>query len=437
MDIQLIVFPSVMSQLIDPFENVCQVHSLTLKQVLNFLCRFPALEGGRAVPSQEYGQESQRSHGALASRGGGSGLATTSRGHSSRRNSNPNLDDTFMSLEDLAPMAMQKIEALALEGLKIQSDMAEEEAPYMVDPLSWQEMAALEGGSASRRRGGKSGGISSLEGVTAMRLLEGGNAETSGSDDDGLGMAISLDEWMRLDAGVYDENETNDNTMALLATHQANHGEIVPGKQKNNEWSKGGADATNLKGGLMGDTLTLAMLVQLRDPLRNYEPVGAPMMALVQAERVMVPPTPKVRLGRRISLKGNSEDSDEESNAPTQPQFKITEVTISGMQNSEESANEKQKPAGWGNQKQLQSGSRWLAASGMGKATKHPVLQSRSKAGPLVPAASSKPASSTVKADSMWSISSKTGSKWGAPAAAKTRNPDVAMAKVGWFGRKK
>lgn len=421
--------------LINLFENVCRLNSWTSKHILNILCRFPALEGGRAVPSLEYGQESQRSHGALASRGGGSGLATTSRGHSSRRNSNPNLDDTFMTLEDLAPMAMQKIEALALEGLKIQSDMAEEEAPYMVDPLSWQEMTALEGGSASRRRGGKSGGISSLEGVTAMRLLE-GSAETSGSNDDGLGMAISLDEWMRLDAGVYDENETNDNTMALLATHQANHGEIVPGKQKNNEWSKGGADATNLKGGLMGDTLTLAMLVQLRDPLRNYEPVGAPMMALVQAERVMVPPTPKVRLGRRISLKGNSEDSDEESNAPTQPQFKITEVTISGMQNSEASANEKQKPASWGNQKQVQSGSRWLAASGMGKATKHPVLQSRSKVGPLVPA-SSKPASSTVKADSMWSISSKTGSKWGAPAAPKTRNPDVAMAKVGWFGRKK
>lgn len=35
------------------------------------------------------------------------------------------------------------------------------------------------------------------------------------------------------------------------------------------------------------------MLVQLRDPLRNYEPVGQPMLAMVQAERVLSAPAPR------------------------------------------------------------------------------------------------------------------------------------------------
>ena len=43
----------------------------------------------------------------------------------------------------------------------------------------------------------------------------------------------------------------------------------------------------------MGDKLTLAMLVQLRDPLRNYEPVGQPMLAMVQAERVLSAAAPR------------------------------------------------------------------------------------------------------------------------------------------------
>lgn len=398
-------------------------------------CRYPALEGGQPGLVREYGEQAYSGQGALSTRGD-SGLATTSRGGSQRRNrGNPNLgDDTFTSLQDLAPMAMQKIEALALDGLKVQADMAEDEAPYMVEPLSWFEMRAIEGGPM-KRKGGKPGEISRLDGVTAMRLLEGGSTELGGSDD-GLSMAISLDEWMRLDAGVYDEHETTVNTGALLAAHQANHGDMVVGKQKDGDqgaWGrlgdKQGSDATNLKGGFMGDTLTLAMLVQLRDPLRNYEPVGAPMMALVQAERVMLPP--KVKLGRRISIKGNTED-DDDIDVPSQPQFKIMDVTMSGLRTKEETVTDERKQIGWGNQKQQQSGSRWLVASGMAKTAKHPVLQS--KAAPsATPVVQSKP----TKADSLWSISSKPGSKWGAPAAAKTRNPDVAIGRTGWFGRKK
>jgi hypothetical protein len=53
---------------------------------------------------------------------------------------------------------------------------------------------------------------------------------------------------------------------------------------------------------MMGDKLTLAMLVQLRDPLRNYEPVGQPMLAMVQAERVLQQAPPQRRTKRQARL---------------------------------------------------------------------------------------------------------------------------------------
>ncbi|CAM6021551.1 unnamed protein product [Sphagnum balticum] len=348
-------------------------------------------------------------------------MAATTRGSSSKRNRNEVgrlSEDAFMSLEDLAPMAMQKIEALALEGLKVQSDMAEHEAPFSVDPLSWQEMMALEGG-----------------GNSVMGLLEEGSNEASGnSDDDALmSMAISLDEWMRLDAGMYDETEMSQSSMALVAGHHNLHKDIIAvGNQKGRRVK---ADASDLKGGFMGDTLTLAMLVQLRDPLHNNEPVGAPMMALVQAERLMVPP--KARIGRRISMKGNTEDDDYPDGPPSQPRFKIIEVTLSGLKTSEE-ASDKKKLLSWGSQKQQQSGSRWLVANGMAKSTKqHPVLQSK----PALVSTSTKtgPTSKVQKADSLWSISSKPQgavSKWSTAASSKTRNPDVSFGKKN-FGKRK
>ncbi|CAK9200247.1 unnamed protein product [Sphagnum troendelagicum] len=347
-------------------------------------------------------------------------MAATARGSSGKCNSSKAgslSEDAFVSLKDLAPMAMQNIEALALEGLKVQSDMAEHEAPFSVDPLSWQEMMALEGG-----------------GNSAIGLLEEGSKEASGNSDDALmSMAISLDEWMRLDAGVYDETEMSQSSMVLLASHHNIQKDVLAvGNQKGR---RDKADASDLTGGFMGDTLTLAMLVQLRDPLHNNEPVGAPMMALVQAERVMLPP--KARIGRSISMKGNTEDDDEPDATSPQPQFKIIEVTMSGLKTSEE-AFDKKKLLGWGNQKQQQSGSRWLLANGMAKNTKqHPVLQSK----PASVATSTKTGSTSKggKGDSLWSISSKqqgAGSKWSTAASSKTRNPDISFGKS-FFSKRK
>jgi hypothetical protein len=447
-------------------------------------CRYAAIEGGHSPYSLEYPQDDSRSLGTLASRTGSS-LSTTSAGRTNMRQTNPNMgDDTFMSLEDLAPMAMQKIEALALEGLKIQADMAEEEAPYVVEPFSSQERPRIEGAYGTKLRGRKSE-VNYLEDSTSMRVSEDGGAEDSGIGDD-LSMAISLDEWMRLDAGLVDDNDITGNTMALVAAHQATHGNIVPsnlGKQggKQNE------DGTNEKTA-MGNTITLAMLVQLRDPLRNFEPIGAPMMALVQAERVVVPPMPKLRFSKQISLRGNNERYDDGSEARPQPLFKITDVTLSGLKLSEETANDKKNQIAWGNPKQQQSGSRWLVASGMSKNTKNaiksnpkpfskstsapfskstPATFSKStpapfsktapapfqksttapfqksnpapfqKSNPVVPPEQPSASTKSSKIDSLWSLSAKLGSRWGG-SASKTRNPDVAMpTKTGWFGRKK
>ncbi|KAJ7550788.1 hypothetical protein O6H91_07G118300 [Diphasiastrum complanatum] len=325
-------------------------------------------------------------------------------------------DEDIVSLDDLAPVAMEKIEALALEGLKIQSDMAEEDAPYSIDAMPWKEADTI-GGRRSRNDG-----LNLLDGVAATHLLEGSNLQQEDAEggDGFMSMAISLEEWMRLDAGLYDEAETSENTLAILAAHNANHKNLIVGATEQGLVQNKGPKPADGNGGFMGDTLTLAMLVQLRDPLRNYEPVGAPMMALVQAERILVPPRPK--LWRRVSVKGNNEDDEDHNKSEQQPQFKITGVHISGLKSGEDNKEDKKKL--WGNQKQQQSGSRWLLANGMAKTAKPALLKS-------------KPAPTTTKAkqsESLWSISSRiegNGKKW-QPSSARNslvRNPDVIFSK--------
>lgn len=43
--------------------------------------------------------------------------------------------------------------------------------------------------------------------------------------------------------------------------------------------------------GIFGDNLTIVMVMQLRDPLRNYAPVGGPMLSLIQVKRLIEPVT--------------------------------------------------------------------------------------------------------------------------------------------------
>nr|GFC96372.1 protein plastid movement impaired 1-related 1-like [Tanacetum cinerariifolium] len=50
-------------------------------------------------------------------------------------------DPEYVSLEDLAPLAMNKIEALSVEGLRIQSGMSDKDAPSNISPQSIGEIS--------------------------------------------------------------------------------------------------------------------------------------------------------------------------------------------------------------------------------------------------------------------------------------------------------
>lgn len=328
----------------------------------------------------------------------------------------------YVSLEDLAPLAMEKIEALSIEGLRIQSGMSEEEAPSNISAHPIGEISSLQGKSAENTLS------LGLEGTAGLQLLD---VKQSGGDVDGLmGLSITLDEWMRLDSGVVDEEEQfSDRTSKILAAHHAKSMDLLAESQNADKKSR----RSGRRWGLLGNNFTVALMVQLRDPLRNYEPVGTPMLSLIQVERVFIPPKPKIY--STVSEKGNSEEYYEEPKTEqildkalvgeekieeedSVPQFKVTEVHVAGFK----SEPEKTKP--WGNQTQQQSGSRWLLGAGMGKSNKHPLLKSKAIAKPAKDAAGQ-------QGDTLWSISSRVhgpGTRWGELTGSK-RNPNILLQK--------
>lgn len=185
--------------------------------------------------------------------------------------------DDYLLLHDLAPIALEKIESLALEGLRVQTGEVEDERQM--------EYAAF----------------------------------SKASEVDLMSRAISLDEWLQFNSCAVDSvnNENCHNHFPLLATDTTsicNTDLVVYEKQqmmrdKEKLLSTFSVDAT--RGFTTGDMVTLTMLVQLRDPLQNNKAVGAPMMAIIQAERVMVPAT------QNLSL-----------------HFKIVDITVSGLNSS-------------------------------------------------------------------------------------------------------
>ena len=120
---------------------------------------------------------------------------------------NNNLRSEYVSLEDLAPLAMDQIEALSLEGLRIQSGMSDEDAPSDISAQSIGEISAFQG----------------LEGAAGLQLLN-IKDDGDGDDDDGLmSLSLTLDEWMKLDSGdIGDKEEINEKTSKILAAHHAN-----------------------------------------------------------------------------------------------------------------------------------------------------------------------------------------------------------------------
>lgn len=334
----------------------------------------------------------------------------------------------YVSLEDLAPLAMDKIEALSIEGLRIHSGMSDEDAPSNISTQSIGDVSTLQG------KGVDISGSLGLEGTAGLQLLD--LKESSDDKDEGLmSLSLSLDEWMRLDSGeLDDEDQISERTSKILAAHHAN----------SLDWIRGGSKGDRRRGkgsgrkcGLLGNNFTVALMVQLRDPLRNYEPVGAPMLALIQVERVFVPPKPRIYLKVSEVKYEDEEDESAESKKKEEikegteekkseveeiPQYKITEVHVAGLKT------DPGKRKVWGSSNQQQSGSRWLLANGMGKSNKHPFLKSKT-------ASSKSTAPATAKAqpgDTLWSISSRvhgSGAKWKELAALNPhiRNPNIIL----------
>ncbi|KAM6583548.1 hypothetical protein CsatB_010550 [Cannabis sativa] len=341
----------------------------------------------------------------------------------------------YVSLEDLAPLAMDKIEALSIEGLRIQSGMSDEEAPSNISAQSIGEISALQG------KGINPSGSLGLDGTGGLQLLD---TKESSDDVDGLmGLSLTLDEWMRLDSGELDddENQISERTSKILAAHHAHSLDYIRGRTKG-ERRKG--KGSGRKCGLLGNNFTVALMVQLRDPMRNYEPVGTPMLSLIQVERVFIPPKPKIYSTVSELRKYTEEDDDEATSAiavkeeiieepklekaPEEegnPQYRITEVHVAGLKA------EPGKKKLWGNSTQQQSGSRWLVANGMGKSNKNPFLKSKPTSKSNVSKSKAPEATTKVQpGETLWSISSRihgTGSKWKELAALNPhiRNPNV------------
>ncbi|KAL6519199.1 hypothetical protein OROGR_018519 [Orobanche gracilis] len=329
-------------------------------------------------------------------------------------------DTEYVSLEDLAPLAMDKIEALSIEGLKIQSGMSYVDVPSNVAAQSIDGFSTLKGKNL------EAGGSIGLDGTGGLQLLD--IKDNNGEDVDGLmGLSLTLDEWMRFDSGEIDDDDlVTERTCKILAAHRATSLDAFRQKPKGQK-RRGG------KYGLLGSKFTVALMVQLRDPLRNYEPVGTPMLSLIQAERVFFPP--KTKIYGAVPPVGNIDEDDTEIAGkycvedPKEDKmihekvitgYKITEVHVAGLK--VESSRYKL----WGSANQQKSGSRWLLANGMGKKNKHPLMKSK----PVVKN-SGRPATITVQpGDTLWSISSRvhgTGDKWKDLAALNPhiRNPDV------------
>ncbi|KAM6555669.1 hypothetical protein CsatB_002688 [Cannabis sativa] len=296
----------------------------------------------------------------------------------------------FASLEDVSLLVVSKIDALILDGLKAQSQMSDEEPPSCTYPKITRKISF----SGGRNRFFDSN-------VGALQLRD--ETDDGNNIDDLVDLSISLDEWLRIDAGNVGgviEN-ASDEIFKIFAAHHAECIDLESGSLKQDfNWHK----VRGRKCGLLGNNITIAHLVQLRDSLRNYEPVGVPMLLLIQVQRAEeVQPVVDEVLG----TKKNQTVKDGEYS----PRFQITGIHLAGVDTVPFN---KQL---WGTTTQRQSGSRWLLTSGMGR---NGGYKSRSKSitksSPLGIAANVQPR------DILWSISSNVNDKSVSP---HTRNPDV------------
>ncbi|WOL05323.1 hypothetical protein Cni_G14051 [Canna indica] len=196
-----------------------------------------------------------------------------------------NVREEPVTAEEILPFALQKIEAMAVEALKIQAGIADEEAPFDVSSL----VAKVE--------------------------------------KNPLDAATPLEGWEAACAGA--------------------------------------------------DSVTLLVVVQLRDPLRRYETVGAPSIVIMQAAKV------------------DGGGRDEEA------KFKVASLHAGGLK-----LRAGARRSAWDGEKQRLTAMQWLVAYGLGKAGKKRAAQAKGGQ------------------DALWSMSSRVmADMWLKPM----RNPDVKI----------
>lgn len=310
----------------------------------------------------------------------------------------------FLFMEDLAPLAMDKIESLTIEGLRIQSNLSDNEAPSSIRPQCSEV----------------------LDSNTASTLKHWCDKE---SDDEGalVELSVSLDEWLRLDAGDFSNNpdETKERITKILAAHHA----------KSNDLDSSGLEIGEERSELCNN-LTLALRVQLRDPLRDYEMVGISMLSLIQLERSCAPV--EQNTCRRASERNSSSETDPKEqfiqeeivageneggiHRQAVSQFKITEIHVAGFNNGH--SNDQI----WGTKSQQQAGSRWLLSNGMGRTRKRPFSKSNT-----IIRSSSQLRRNVQPGDVLWSISSVFHTRDSKLAASNVhmRNSDIIFPAEG------
>lgn len=119
---------------------------------------------------------------------------------------------------------MDKIEALSLEGLRIQSGMSNEGEPSNIIVQSFGDVCALQ-----RKGVSISTGFLGLDGAAALQLLDTKDSSNEGVDGI-IGLSITLDEWMRLVSGEIDDDDIDnisEHTSKLLAAHHANSMDMI------------------------------------------------------------------------------------------------------------------------------------------------------------------------------------------------------------------
>lgn len=169
---------------------------------------------------------------------------------------------------------------------------------------------------------------------------------TSEAITDLVSLSMTLDEWLSLEAG-----NSSDTLSKILIDHWA-----------------------------MGNELTISHLVQLLNPLRNHEPVGSPMLLLIQVQRA------------------------------EEARYRAIGAHLAGVRLS--SPDDEKL---WGSSAQHQSGARWLLSSGLARTTAAGFAsKSKSIVGP-----SRLGFAGSLPRDILWSVSSNMR------GASRDRNPDV------------